>query len=201
MKVDVSRPEKLYRYSKRRWLERSLFLGEFRLMPASYYKGLEADSARQDDELCRLRSVAPADVQITGDDGRIIVPIGDVEFTTRLLRDYLMACFSTRWDPVDGGGFGGCDACLVIHDPEEFLERMHVELDRVIPGGSSVDSPVSYGLPHPLGVAYSKPAFFADQYEHRLTVLPPDDRPLSELIIRIGSIESIAEIVPVRSNS
>lgn len=201
MEIDVSRPEKLYRYCERHWLERSLLLGEFRLMPASHYKGLEADSARQDDELCRVRNVAPEEVRITGEDGRIIIPIGDVEFTTRLLRDYMVACFSTRWSPVRGGGFDGADACLVIHDPEGFMERMHVELDRVIPGGSIVDSTVSYGVPHPLGVAYSKPAFYADQYEHRLTVLPPDDRPLSELIIRIGSIESIAEIVPMRSNS
>lgn len=197
MEIDVSRPDKLYRYSERRWLERSLLFGEFRLMPASYCKGLETDSARQDDELCRLRKIAPKDVQITGEDGQIIVPIGDVEFTTPLLRDYLIACFSTRWNPVNGGGFGDSDACLVIHDPEEFLERMHVELDRVIPGGNSVDSAVSYGLPHRLGVAYSKPAFYSDQHEHRLTVLPPDDRPLSKLMISIGSIESIAEIVPM----
>lgn len=200
MEIDASRPEKLYRYSERHWLERSLLIGEFRLMPASYYKELEADSARQDDELCRLRKMAPEDVQITDEVGRIIVPIGDVEFTTRLLRDYLMACFSTSWNPADGGGFGGCDACLVIHDPEEFLERMHVELNRVIAGGSSVDSAVSYGSPHLLGVAYSKPAFYSDQHEYRLTVLPPDDRPLSSLIISIGSIESIAEIVPMGTN-
>ncbi|HEX7636009.1 MAG TPA: hypothetical protein VF427_12110 [Noviherbaspirillum sp.] len=30
-----SRPQKLYRYSQRQWLERSLQLGEFRLRPAS----------------------------------------------------------------------------------------------------------------------------------------------------------------------
>lgn len=197
MEINFSRPEKLYRYSDRRWLERSLLLGEFRLAPASYYTALEADAARQDDELCRSRSVAPGDVCITHEDGQVIQPIGDVTFTSRLLRDYLMICFSSRWSPENGGGFDGVDACLVIHDPEALLERIHAEIERALPGGSSVDAPVSYGLPHRLGVAYSKPTAYAAQCEHRLTVLPPDDRALSPMLITIGSIESIAEIIPI----
>ena len=33
--IDITRPEKRYRYSERKWLEQSIFLGEFRLRSAS----------------------------------------------------------------------------------------------------------------------------------------------------------------------
>ncbi len=199
MEINCVRPEKLYRYSERKWLERSLRLGEFRLMPASFYTELEGDAARQDYELCRSRSVAPELVYISREDGQLIRPIGEVMFTNRLLRDYLMICFSSHRYPEDAGGFSGADACLVIHDPEELLERLHAKIEAAVRGGISMDASVSYGVPHELGVAYSKPAAYAAQCEYRLTVLPPDDRLLSPLLISIGSIEAIAEIAPIEA--
>lgn len=201
MEIDCARPEKLYRYSQRRWLERSLRLGEFRLMPASYYTALEADIARQDHELCRTRTLAPEDAHIAFEGGQIIRPIGDVVFENRLLRDYLMICFSSHWSPGNAGGFSAVDACLVIHDPDILLERIHAGIDQAMPGGISLDARVSYGVPNELGVAYSKPAEYAAQREHRLTVLAPDDRVLSPLLITIGSIETIAEILPIEATS
>lgn len=199
MEINCARPEKLYRYSELRWLDRSLRLGEFRLMPASFYTALEGDAARQDYELCRSRAVTPELVYITREDGQFIRPVGDVIFTNSLLRDYLMICFSSHRYSEDAGGFSGVDACLVIHDPEELLGRLHAEIETVVPGGISMDASVRYGVPHELGVAYSKPAAYADQCEYRLTVLPTDDRLLSPLLISIGSIEAIAEIVPIQA--
>lgn len=195
MQVDVTRPAKLYRYSELRWLERSLILGEFRLVPASTYYHLDADSARQDDELCRIRAVAANEVVITGEDGNVIKPLGDVTFTSRLNRDYYVICFSTEWSPDDRGGFSGVDACLVIEDPESLLERLHAEIERVLPGCINLDAPVSYGVRSPLGVAYSKPAFYSNQREFRLTAIAAEEGPLSPLLIKIGSIEDIAKVV------
>jgi hypothetical protein len=165
-------------------------------MPASYYGTLEGDAARQDNELCRTRVVGGEEISITGVDGRVIRPLGDVTFTSQLERDYWVACFSSRWNPEVGGGFDSADACLVVHDPEALLERMHAEIERVLPGAITADASVSYGKPHGLGVCYSKPVSYADQCEYRLTALAPDARQLSPWTISIGSIEDIAEIVP-----
>ena len=54
MIIDLTPPPKLYRYSEKKWLERSLEGGEFRLRPASDYKSQELDSARHDNELVRI---------------------------------------------------------------------------------------------------------------------------------------------------
>lgn len=201
MQVDVTRPAKLYRYSELRWLERALIFGEFRLVPASSYYDLEADAARQDDELCRIRAVAANELVITGEDGNAVKPLGDVTFTSRLSSDYYVICFSTEWSPGDNGGFSGVDACLVIEDPESLLERLHAEIEKVLPGCINMDAPVSYGVKSPLGVAYSKPAFYANQCEFRLTAFAPEGGPLAPLIVKIGSIEDIAKVVrlPVKA--
>ncbi|WNH52821.1 hypothetical protein [Stenotrophomonas oahuensis] len=164
-------------------------------MPASYYTALENDAARQDDELCRSRSVDPDDVSISNEYGEIIHPISELNFTKRLLRDYLMICFSSRLTTEISSGFSGTDACLIVHDPDALLERIHAEVERALPGCITVDAPVSYGLPHGLGVAYSKPTAYASQCEYRLTASPPDDCTLSPLTICIGSIETIAEVL------
>jgi hypothetical protein len=176
-------------------LERALTLGEFRLVPASSYQGLEDDAARQDDELCRIRTVAASEVVITGEDGRVIKPLADVTFTSRLSRDYYVVCFSTEWSPDDCGGFSDVDACLVIHDPETLLERLHAEIERVLPGCANADGPVSYGTMTRLGVAYTKPAFYAPQREFRLTVFAPEEGRLAPLLIKVGNIEDIAKVV------
>lgn len=77
MQIDLKRPPKLYRYSERRWLDRSLQLGEFRLRPASDYKDMEGAAARTDDE--QHRSIVLRNPEITlVRTGQPIVPIGDV---------------------------------------------------------------------------------------------------------------------------
>jgi len=64
METDIIRPNKLYRYSEKKWLERSLTLGEFRLRPASDYNTVENDTARQDNELLRIRKSPASSVII-----------------------------------------------------------------------------------------------------------------------------------------
>lgn len=192
--VDCSRPPKLFRYSERRWLERSLAQGEFRLTPARGFKGLIADAARQDDELCRVGTLCATGVRIFHEDGRVILPIGDVTQTRSLPLDYYLISFSEERSPEVAAQFTDADTVLTIHDPVLVLERLHAEIERVLPNWACCDGRVAYGWASGLGVTYDKPAQYAAQKEFRLTAVPPSDQVLSPLLVSIGSIESIADI-------
>lgn len=171
-------------------------LGEFRLRPASDYLVMEAAAARQDDERNRISVQKKGSFVMTLEEtGEVIDTIGDITHTSSIDRDYFTLCFSGEWDTTHFHDFEGSDACLVVHNPEEVLERIHAELEKQYPAWISLDAPVSYGAKSKLGVPFSKPASFAYQAEHRLVLVPPEPALLEPTLIAIGSIESVAEIV------
>lgn len=189
-------PAKLYRYSESRWLERSLKLGEFRLRPASDYHLIEADKARRDNELVRVRQSNQMDVQITlASTGQEIRPISDLTYTTTIQTDYLTLCFSEDWDDQQFEAFSGTDACLVIHNIGEFRERLYVAVENILPDWGGMDGPITYGGRSPLGAVFSKPIEFFPQCEWRFSWLPQQSSAkLNPIIVSIGNIERIAEI-------
>jgi hypothetical protein len=150
--IDASRPPKFYRYSDRRWLERSLTLGEFRLRPP------------------------PADPA---------APIANF-LTLGLTRSWKESLFDA---------FGGADSCLVIHDTEQFGERIHRAAQQALPSWAGIDAPVYYGKPSPLGPAFSRAREQAVQEEWLFAWRPTQALlSLNPVFIRIGSIEGIAEL-------
>src|SRR4051794_2082661 len=102
------RPQKLYRYSQRQWLERSLQLGEFRLRPA---------------------------IQETHshDSSMSILPFAKPGRSPGATNNYLMLSLTNAWDETLFDVFSGSDCCLVIHDTEEFGERIHRAAQRALP--------------------------------------------------------------------
>ena len=194
--VDCRRPPKLYRYSQAKWLEGSLKFGEFRLRPAADYKDLITDAARNDDELVRVQSTDGQHVKIeilrTGQE---ITPIGPVTYRSEVGTNYLVSCFSTAWDSHLFEEFPDTDACLVIHQTEEFCERLHAAADVQLAGWVGIDGAVSYGGRSPLGAVFSKPLQFLRQNEWRFAWIPPKPRQVMETkILKIGNIEAIAEV-------
>src|SRR5690606_802235 len=126
--------------------ERSLALGEFRLRPASHYRDVEQAAARQDDELTRVNVSKKGTFVMTLErTGEVIETLGDLTRTTSMDRDYYTLCFSRLGDPHHFKEFEGSDSCLIVHEPERFMERMHTEIERAFPGWSSLDAPVRYG--------------------------------------------------------
>lgn len=197
MEIDLTRPSKLYRYSERKWLERSLEIGEFRLRPATDYKQQETDLARHDDELVRISTSPASAVTITIErTGQTIKPIGDVVYRSDVGTNYLTICFSKRWDEHLFDDFPGTDACLVIHDVEDFCERLHSAAELALPQWAGIDAAVVYGGKSNLGAVFSKPLQFIVQHEWRFAWHP--HTPVEELapvMLTIGSIADIAEIV------
>lgn len=159
-----SRPKKLYRYSQRQWLERSLQLGEFRLRPAS-----------------------PA-----GPTGEQILPFGP---RASAAGGYLTLSLTSASDEQLFDAFPGADCCLVIHHAEEFGERIHRAAQKALPGWAGIDAALSYGMPSPLGSAFSKARQHAPEKEWLFAWRPRQPMPsFNPIVIRIGSIEGIAEL-------
>jgi hypothetical protein len=194
--IDCSRPARLFRYTQRTWAERALKLGEFRLRPAANYNDLLTDHARHDNELVRIRQANPASVHISlVETGQEIKQIGPVTFRTDINTNYLVLCFSTIWRPALFAEFSGADSCLVVHQPDEFCERFHVAVERILPHWSGSDGRVTYGCPSPLRAVFSKPSHFSSQQEWRFAWLPPRATPVLEPItVQVGNIEHICEI-------
>ena len=191
MKIDLTHPPKLYRYSERKWLERSLELGEFRLRPATDYKQQETDAARHDDELVRINTSPASAVSIS-----ISKPISDVVYRSEVGTNYLTICFSKQWDEHLFNDFPGTDACLVIHEVEDFCERFHSAAELALPHWAGMDAAVVYGGKSKLGAVFSKRLQFILQHEWRFAWHP--HAPVEELtpiLLTIGSIADIAEIV------
>lgn len=150
--IDASRPPKLYRYSTRQWLERSLTLGEFMLSPP---------------------------------------PLDPRQPAAR----YLTLGWSKSWKESLFDAFGVADTCLIVHDTEQFGERLHRAVQKVLPSWAGIDAPVYYGKSSPLGAAFSKPRTDAG-HEEWLFAWRPTEMALSlnPVVVRMGSIEGIAEL-------
>jgi hypothetical protein len=169
--VDTLRPPKLYRYSEMQWLKRALTLGEFRLRPL-------APDAQQP--------------LITGEQ---IMPFGPKKTSVAGLINYLSLSLTTAWDEKLFDEFPGADGCLVIHNAEEFGERIHRAAQRALPNWAGIDAAISYGMPSPLGAAFSKAKRCAIQKEWLFAWRPVQGMlSANPVIIHIGNIEGIAEL-------
>ena len=161
------RPPKLYRYAAPESLARSLTLGEFRLRASG-------------------DSVTNNSVQI--------YPFGDGSEQRGAARYLILSLFSV----ADARHFKenpDAESCLIIHDTENFGERLHRAVQRALPQWTGIDAPVAYGVPSPLGAAFSMDKQWMHQQEWRFAWRPTAARlAVNPLVVQIGSIESIAEI-------
>lgn len=158
------RPPKLYRYSQRPWLERSLQYGEFRLQPPA----------------------APAAVS-----GEQILPFGPRTANS----GFLTLSLASAWDTSLFDAFSGADCCLVVHDAEQFGERIHRAAQRLLPSWAGIDAAISYGVPSPLGDVFSKNRLHAGEKEWLFAWRPTQPALVNKPVtITIGSIEGIAEL-------
>lgn len=199
MKIDCGAPPNIYRYSEKKWLKRSLELGEFRLRPASDYKSQESDSARHDDELVRINTSPASSVTIVDElSGQQIKPIGNVVYTSKAGTNYLTLCFSKCWDEHFFDEFPDTDSCLVINDVEEFRRRIYVAVDLALPEWDGFDTSIVYGKFSEIGSVFSKPIQFNRQQEWRFAWRPPmPTESIEPVTISIGSIVDIAEIIDI----
>lgn len=108
---------------------------------------------------------------------------------------YLMLSLAQSWSERLLNQFPRADGCLVIHDSEQFGERLHRAVLKALPSWAGIDAAVRYGQPSALGAAFSGDRHFAFQQEWRFAWRPTQPvRILSPIVIRIGNIEDFAEL-------
>lgn len=151
--IDSKRPSKLYYFSERSALERSLSLGEFRLSPP-----------------------AP--------------DLGAAHSAPYLVLGLTQSWDGTLFDTLPHGG-----SYLLVHDAEEFGERLHRAVQKMLPNWAGIDAAISYGAPSPLGKVFSKAKNYTNENEWRFAWRPMQaNASVHPVVIQIGSIEDIAEL-------
>jgi hypothetical protein len=163
----AARPPRLYRYSKRPLLERSLEFGEFSLCAAT----------------------PPGKALFNASNP--IMPFGAPQSNSTLLTLSL----SSSSDSQLYRRFGDADCCLVIEEPEEFGERLHRAMQRLLPHWTGIDAAISYDTPSALGPIFSRrPAEAGDQEWLFAWRTAHAGLKTPTVCVQIGNLESIARL-------
>lgn len=116
------------------------------------------------------------------------------QFILRPASNCLTLSFSTAWDPKLFDLFSA-DACLVIHNTEEFGERLHRAVQRTLPSWAGIDGAVEYGARAALGAAFTKTAHEAPEREWQFAWRAMQSKlSLNAVLVKIGSLENFAEL-------
>ncbi|MQA38483.1 hypothetical protein [Rugamonas aquatica] len=87
------------------------------------------------------------------------------------------------------------DSCLVIHNTEEFGERLHRAVQRTLPSWAGIDGAVEYGTRAALGVAFTKTSAEAQEQEWQFAWRAMQAKlSLNPVLVKIGSLENFAEL-------
>lgn len=172
--VNCTPETKIYRYSKLEYLIEARETGRFRISPALEYIKNEYDPARQDNEHVHEKILDPETITIHSTDNTSVKPIGDVVFSSiHLPIDSYILCFSYDYDEGLYDEFSNSDACLVVHDVEEFSTRLHTAFGRAMPSLIGINHRVTYGKHESsFGVLFSKPKRYLYQREYRFSWIP-----------------------------
>ena len=117
------------------------------------------------------------------------------QFRLQPANGFLTVSFSRAWSKPLFDILAPADCCLVIHNTEEFGERLHRAVQRTLPNWAGIDGAVEYGKRSPLGSAFSKSAAHAREQEWQFAwrSMSPQAS-LNPVVVRIGSIEQFAEL-------
>lgn len=107
----------------------------------------------------------------------------------------LTLSFSQVWDKSLFDLLAPADCCLIIHNSEEFGERLHRAVQRTLPSWAGIDGAIEYGARAALGAAFTKTPDEAQEQEWQFAWRPmAPQMSLNPVTVKIGSIESFAEL-------
>jgi hypothetical protein len=189
----------LYRYGKREYLMPTLEHGRLRVGAASFYRELERDSARGDEELSKKSYLAGEYTTVATQDGKAIPVLGDICRTVSS-PNYYVLCMSCDWDPALFEAFNS-DCCVVIRDPEEFATRLSASANKDLGGWYFYHNPVEYFDPYEMSrnqffdAAACKDFGFAYQREYRFLWMHLNGREAHGFVnLELGALADIAEM-------
>ncbi|MFP5390638.1 MAG: hypothetical protein ACLGI6_03700 [Gammaproteobacteria bacterium] len=127
--------------------------------------------------------------------GELELALKNGQFRLTPASNFLTLSFSQAWDTALFDVLGPADACLVIHNTEEFGERIHRAVQRTLPSWAGIDGAVEYGARAALGSAFTKTLAEAEEREWQFAWRPMSPQlSLNPVTIKIGSIEQFAEL-------
>lgn len=190
----------LFRYDQRTYIERIANDGLIRIRPASGFKSLENDRARQDDE-CKKKAFLPgAHTRVSTENGIVIPILGDIEKTTSM-PDYYAFCMTCDWDIGLFAAFEGADSCIVIKDVKEFARRIERAAAEQLPNWHFHHIPIVYYDPYErernecFNAGMCKDFRFAYQREYRFLWFPQNEEVTDGFkFLSLGSLFDLAEI-------
>ncbi len=189
----------LIKFSARGWNEDALKLGKIRIASASSLDSSALLRAVRDREMQRITYSLPGDLRVIDPSGNPARPAGAIEVIQESTTDYFMYCVSIAHQRRLFHDFRS-DSCLVIHNVNEFVDRLVRDVLRVHPEfvveGKNVEYFDPFNTVGPLDVFFNKSFGYAYQQEFRIVWLPPNaEAKLEPFFVNIGSIEDIAELV------
>lgn len=204
-KVESDKPQ-LFKFGKKCHLEKMREFGHVRIAPASFYGDPSLNYAIRDDELSFTLETHPGEIRIQKIDKRSgqpefdIEPVSNVSMTMPYPTDYWVFCMALSY-PLRAFDDFEADACLVVNDCGQFVER----LTRAMAGRTGMESAqvgsVDYldpltSKPNDVKPFFAKHFRYAYQEEFRMVWAP--SAPVSKLepvLLELGSIKSISEIL------
>ena len=137
-------------------------------------------------------------------------------FSSTADRDYMLYCMSSALSPTLFSQFGNAyDACVLIHDMDEFVTRMDLGTKQcfprtefrapgiagpptLIPLGAIPPTPKPAKKTSAIPIPFLKHFRHAYQKEYRFVWVPTEPRRgFEKACISIGSLEDIAEIIRI----
>ena len=202
------------RYGPLQWMRALQERGELLLSPASYYKASEHGLARRDDELVVRLFICPYDYELglVHESITCLAPQSSWGVVSvQKPSDHYLYSVTARFDFRHFIDFGEnnlpAEACVLIHNQEEFEKRLQDAVRQALPGWWDISfDAAKYVDPYSLlqGISgreiYSVKHFrFMYQMEYRLIAVPPGkiQRPLPRLRLQLGSLSDIAELIIV----
>lgn len=192
------------KYGEAGYLRSALETGRIQVSPASSYSH-SSNPALRDKELELDFNFLPSELKMEVLDRRtrqskgLITPIDNV-IQQRMKRDYYVYCFSESYSPLLFAHFGYA-ACLVIHQHEQFVERIITALEAQLPGWVGALTPVSYIDPFNAKITevdiYSSKHFrYAYEREWRIVWLTAKPvQTLSPKLVEIGPLTDLCELI------
>jgi len=129
-----------------------------------------------------------------GERSDLELALSEGQFVLRPASSCLTLSFSQAWDRKLFELFKA-DACLTIHNTEEFGERLHRAVQRALPAWAGIDGLVEYGTRAALGLAFTKTLPEAQEREWLFAWRAMQGKlSLNPILIKIGNLENYAEL-------
>lgn len=192
---------RIYKFSKKQYINEMFHYGRFRIAPASYYSDPSLNSAIRDDELVFSGSIFSGLPGIIKP-GQTTPPYGRIEYSVKARTNYYATCLASNYTYREFTDFEA-DACLIIKKPRIFTDRLIQAGTKALAGYEGFAGNVKYldpllCDPHKIDINFAKHFKYAYQNEYRIIWAPRE--PVTELepiYLTIGSLDDIAEVITI----